>query len=304
MSADSLDLLSARDRQGVAQHLRYAQERATHGRADARAATDATGNSSVRSQGQVAENGGDNFFGEDGFGFDDFLDVINPLQHLPIISTIYRAATGDEISPGARIIGGAVFGGPIGFAAAIANAAVEEASGKDIGAIMLAAIGLDGDDAPSEAPISAPSTMLAAVDLPTATPSAFSPAQGLPANVLPAGGTQINPSSTVPLSAITPAAGEAVSREQDRVDMPELSQNQVALLLRSVGLSQKDLPPARQVAMEVPSAVAAVNASLISTAQTNDPYWSARVMLETFGGYDALPDDTAHTRGKLVNSNL
>jgi hypothetical protein len=38
------------------------------------------------------------FFGEDGFGFDDFLDIINPLQHLPPISLVYRELTGDEIS--------------------------------------------------------------------------------------------------------------------------------------------------------------------------------------------------------------
>ena len=32
----------------------------------------------------------------DGFGFRDVLDIINPLQHLPIISSIYRWATGDS----------------------------------------------------------------------------------------------------------------------------------------------------------------------------------------------------------------
>ena len=38
------------------------------------------------------------------FTFDDLIDVINPLQHLPIVSTIYRAITGDEITPHARAI--------------------------------------------------------------------------------------------------------------------------------------------------------------------------------------------------------
>ena len=32
-----------------------------------------------------------------GFTFHDFLSIINPLQHLPVISTIYRAITGDTI---------------------------------------------------------------------------------------------------------------------------------------------------------------------------------------------------------------
>lgn len=54
-----------------------------------------------------------------GFGFKDFLDVINPLQHIPGISELYRAVTGDEISDGARYSGNALYGlalgGPIGF---------------------------------------------------------------------------------------------------------------------------------------------------------------------------------------------
>ncbi|WP_346907408.1 hypothetical protein [uncultured Roseibium sp.] len=53
------------------------------------------------------------------FGFKDFLDVINPLQHIPGISELYRAVTGDEISDGARYSGNALYGlalgGPIGF---------------------------------------------------------------------------------------------------------------------------------------------------------------------------------------------
>lgn len=73
------------------------------------------------------------FFGKDGFNFFDFLDIINPLQHIPILSGLYRKITGDEISPGARMIGGGLFGGGIGFAAAVANVAVEDASGTDIG---------------------------------------------------------------------------------------------------------------------------------------------------------------------------
>jgi hypothetical protein len=76
--------------------------------------------------------------------FSDFLDIINPLQHIPIIGTIYRAITGDEISPSARIFGGFLFGGPLGFVAAAANVIADEASGQDLGETALAA--LIGDD--------------------------------------------------------------------------------------------------------------------------------------------------------------
>ncbi len=70
--------------------------------------------------------------GNDGLTFSEFLDVINPLQHLPVVSSIYRAVTGDEISLGARLLGGALFGGPLGVLAAGVNAAFEEMSGGNI----------------------------------------------------------------------------------------------------------------------------------------------------------------------------
>lgn len=61
--------------------------------------------------------------------FEDFLDVINPLQHLPVVSTLYRALSGDEISPGARFAGGLLYGGPIGAVATGLTSLVEEALG-------------------------------------------------------------------------------------------------------------------------------------------------------------------------------
>ena len=46
--------------------------------------------------------------------FWDVLDMINPLQHIPGVSTIYRAITGDEIAPLPRVVGDMLFGGPMG----------------------------------------------------------------------------------------------------------------------------------------------------------------------------------------------
>ncbi|MSO73943.1 MAG: hypothetical protein EXQ99_02165 [Alphaproteobacteria bacterium] len=84
---------------------------------------------------------GKDFFGEDGLQFSDLLDILNPLQQLPLISMAYRAITGDEISAGARIAGGALYGGPIGLAMGVVDAAVADASGgKDLGAIALNAV--------------------------------------------------------------------------------------------------------------------------------------------------------------------
>lgn len=75
-------------------------------------------------------------WGANGFGFDDALDVVNPLQHLPVVGTVYREMTGDTMSPAARVLGGVLFGGPIGFVLAIASAIFEEATGKSVGTAL------------------------------------------------------------------------------------------------------------------------------------------------------------------------
>ena len=78
------------------------------------------------------------FWSEEAPTFSDFLDIINPLQHIPIISNIYQALTGDTASTGSKIAGGALFGGPIGFIASIVDSIVQQESGKDMGGNMLA----------------------------------------------------------------------------------------------------------------------------------------------------------------------
>ncbi|MCB9988050.1 MAG: hypothetical protein H6868_01810 [Rhodospirillales bacterium] len=78
------------------------------------------------------------------FGFGDLVDIINPLQHIPLIGNIYRALTGDEIAPASQIIGSTVYGGFIGAASGIANVIIEQETGKDISGNMLAMI-RDGD---------------------------------------------------------------------------------------------------------------------------------------------------------------
>ncbi|HEC90185.1 MAG TPA: hypothetical protein ENI55_00815 [Alphaproteobacteria bacterium] len=87
---------------------------------------------------QMAEEPGFQPFGKDGFTFGDFIDIINPLQHIPIVSTVYRQLTGDDLDPGSRIGGGALFGGPIGLVASLINVMVDETTGKDIGEQVLA----------------------------------------------------------------------------------------------------------------------------------------------------------------------
>ena len=76
----------------------------------------------------------------DSLGFADLLDVVNPLQHLPVVGTLYREWTGDTIAAPARILGDTLFGGPIGLLFGIIDSIVESISGKDIGGAVYAAV--------------------------------------------------------------------------------------------------------------------------------------------------------------------
>ncbi|MBK6659195.1 MAG: hypothetical protein IPG43_14040 [Proteobacteria bacterium] len=82
--------------------------------------------------------GGVKLFGDDGFNFRDVLDLINPIQHIPIIGNLYRNLTGDVAAPAIRIAGGALFGGPLGAAFAAANVALKQIVHPDLDATPLA----------------------------------------------------------------------------------------------------------------------------------------------------------------------
>ncbi len=77
------------------------------------------------------------------FEFADVVDVINPLHHLPVVNMIYREMTGDELHPMSQIIGGAVYGGPIGAVSGTANAISKMQTGKDLGEHVFSFSGLN-----------------------------------------------------------------------------------------------------------------------------------------------------------------
>lgn len=83
-------------------------------------------------------------FGGDGVGFDDLIDMVNPLHHLPIIGHVYRAATGDTLSAASQVVGGGLFGGAIGAAAGAVTAVAEGIAGEPL--IDAALNILDDDD--------------------------------------------------------------------------------------------------------------------------------------------------------------
>jgi hypothetical protein len=83
----------------------------------------------------------------------DLIDVVNPLQHLPVISTLYRHLTGDTIDTPEKLAGDFLYGGPIGFACSVGDAVFEKLTGKDVGDTVYAMV--IGKDAPQTAVASA-----------------------------------------------------------------------------------------------------------------------------------------------------
>jgi hypothetical protein len=76
------------------------------------------------------------------YSFSDVVDIVNPLHHLPLVGMAYRGITGDDIHPMSQVIGGALYGGPIGAVTGTANAISKVQTGKDLGDHVLHASGI------------------------------------------------------------------------------------------------------------------------------------------------------------------
>jgi hypothetical protein len=78
------------------------------------------------------------------------VDTLNPLEHIPFVSTLFDAMTGHTPSSGAQLAGGTLLGGPIGFVASLVNVIFQDETGKGVGGTMLAALGAGAEDAPTQ----------------------------------------------------------------------------------------------------------------------------------------------------------
>ena len=85
-------------------------------------------------------------------GFGDLLDIANPLQHIPVVSEIYRSLTGDNISGSAQVVGDALYGGPLGLVSGVFSSAIQTAEGRSPGRALVAALGGETDAAQKPAP--------------------------------------------------------------------------------------------------------------------------------------------------------
>ena len=93
---------------------------------------------------------------DNGFSFGDLVDILNPLQHIPVVSTLYRRLTGDDINAVSRVAGGALFGGWVGGVASTANAMLERVTGDDLGGHIATAFLGNGDEKDRNGPAAAP----------------------------------------------------------------------------------------------------------------------------------------------------
>lgn len=165
--------------------------------------------------------------------FNDLLDTLNPLQHIPVVSSIYRDLTGDTISPQARVAGGALYGGPIGLVASVFDATVAATTGADLGEHLVA--GLTGDMA-KPAAVAQTTRQPAVADKPAApmTPPATMPPAGERPKFAVLDGSERTGSLAAPAVADTrPTAAPRSASQPVPKSMPQLSPDAFNALLNS-----------------------------------------------------------------------
>jgi len=129
--------------------------------------------------------------GDATMSFGDFLDMVNPLQHIPVVSSLYRDATDEKINPVSRIVGDILYGAPLGIVTALANgvgaiadSVMESKTGQDMkGTVLSELFGKDKDAAGdsnvqvasaqtgTKTQIASAATVAAAAGTPAAQPS-------------------------------------------------------------------------------------------------------------------------------------
>jgi hypothetical protein len=72
------------------------------------------------------------------FGWDDFADLVNPLQHIPLVNIAYRAATGDKIYGAASLLD--IGFGPIAGAGTVFQLAYQSTTGENLEDRAVAAV--------------------------------------------------------------------------------------------------------------------------------------------------------------------
>ena len=179
--------------------------------------------------------------GAGSLSFDDLVDVVNPLQHLPIVGTLYRKYANDPINPLPKIAGDTLYGGSVGLVSSLADYAFEKITGKNFGDTVLAWV--TGDDGTPKTAVASSASLTAspasptappqagariASTLPTQLPSALSGA-GIRQPARPTGGLTFAQSGNAPAA---PAPGTA--------QIPTISQAALDALMAAVNHNNPD----------------------------------------------------------------
>ena len=216
------------------------------------------------------DDGKPHLWGQKGFRFHDLLDAINPLQHLPVISTIYRWITGDTIGNIPRIVGDALYGGIPGFVSGLFNVLVKEESGEDVGEHVIATL---FGNSPSTPTIPAQAANQPELSTEQAAALVHAPIETSALAPLPAVATAPSTASPVPSAASptpstgsspAPTAAAAPPAPASTASAPVLPDHPPIPLARGLGMSVAASAPPPPIAV---SKDAATNAFLTQAAE-------------------------------------
>ncbi|WP_439817333.1 hypothetical protein [Zavarzinia sp. CC-PAN008] len=229
--------------------------------------------------------------------FADFLDIVNPLQHIPVVGTLYREVTGDTIAPPMQVVGAALYGGGLGALGAIADVTLTEATGKSAEGHVMAMLGM-GEETPA-APADAPRVMVA--DAGPARPKADADAPTPAEAPRQSAGRAKADADTPPVPVASDPAPLASARPKpDAADaaIPSLSANAFDSLLTGFG-KETAAAPARQQALQAPTPVESRPAQVpVANLATPSPLQALQAAAEQRTAPTAASGTTAGEGGR------
>lgn len=157
--------------------------------------------------------------------FADLIDVINPLQHVPVLGSVYRAITGDKIGMPERVVGGGIYFGVFGAVAGLVSGLIEKSAGQDPGEMVISWLtGADDAKADSSKSPAPPSPSTPSATAPVFLAAADATRKGAAANQ--AAGTSSLPAASAENAASLPAWLAAMPKprgEQGSAQTPTLA---------------------------------------------------------------------------------
>lgn len=146
--------------------------------------------------------------------WDNLWDTVNPLEHFPVVSTIYDKVTHNHVGDLEKVAGDTLYGGPMGLASSLANVAFEHITGKSFGDMVMGWITGDDD--------SKPDTVMANKATPT--------------SATPLNKTALAPSSIAPLVPQTATVATAAPTPLQS-NIPSVDNNALIAALQRSGAS-------------------------------------------------------------------